>query len=129
MRIIAVALVLGFLGIVVTRVSVGSLARSESPPDAHAYWALGLVSLVPSWLVASFGLLGTTPGQRPEALGAAAWILSGAAGLVGAIFTEGCVRDAEMLASPLQSWRIGLIGFLIAWAIAVGTPLVRLAWT
>lgn len=128
MRTIGLSLFLGFLGIVVTHVSVGHLARGESPPDAHAYWALGLVSLVPSWLVASFGLLGTTPGQRPEALGAAAWILSGAAGLAGAIFTEGRVREAETLGSPLQSWRIGLLGFLPAWAIAVCTHLVRVAW-
>lgn len=129
MWIIGLSLILGLLGVVVTRAVVGRLARCESPSDAHACWALGLISLVPSWLIASFGLLGTTPGLRPELMGSAAWILSGAAGLAGTIFTERRVREAQTSGGPLQWWRLGLFGFLVAWAIAVGAHLVRLAWT
>jgi len=129
MKVIGLSLLFGIVGVFLTRASVNRLARGESPPDAHGCWALGLVSLVPSWLIASFGLLGTTPGLRPQYVGAAAWILSGAAGLAGAIFTERRVRETETPGGPMQSWRLGLLGFAVAWGIAVVAHLVRFAWT
>jgi DNA-binding IclR family transcriptional regulator len=53
---------------------------------------------------------------------AVSWSLSTAAGLLGAIVTEGLLRRASEsgeLRVPLASWRLGLLGVAPAWLIAL----------
>jgi hypothetical protein len=142
----ASSLVLGLIGVLATRAGVARLARSRGR-DPHVYWAIGLVSLVPAWVVAFLSLLGSAPREHLQAVTGAAWILSAAAALVGAISTERRVRDASEASepdpvrgndrpdpgclvhelSPERSWRIGVLTFVPAWAIALAGHLLRRA--
>jgi len=89
--------------------------------------ALGLVTLLPAWLVAFVGLLGATPGVRPQLVSGAAWLLSTAAGLIGAIATEACVRGTGDFAEAHHAtrlWRLGVLAFLPAWVIVLNGHVV-----
>lgn len=94
------------------------------------YWAFGLVALLPAWLVAFVTLLPNVPGTRPHLIPAVMWLLSSAAGLVGAIGTEGRLRRLEesgLSQSPRRLWRLGVMALAPSWAIALGGHVVRWA--
>jgi len=115
-----VSLALLGIAVIISRVALSSLAAPSRDP--HAYWALGLVTPLPAWLVAFLGLLGTQPGVRPQLVSSAAWVLSSAAALVGAITTEAYVRragDSVEAQHAGRLWRLGLLAFLPAWGIAL----------
>src|SRR5262245_20298388 len=121
--IVAVSsLVLLGIAIALSRAGLRSLAAAETSRDPHAYWALGFVTPVPAWLVAFLGLLGTQAGAKPHLISGAAWVLSAAAALMGAIATEALVRatgeSVEVHHAP-RLWRLGLVGLLPAWGIAL----------
>ena len=121
MSIIA-SVFLGLFGVVMSRIGLTRLTQHDGSRDQHAYWALGLVTLLPAWLVAFVGLLGTTPGVRPQLMPGAAWLLSAAAALAGAIATEARVRgagDSEAAHRASRLWRLGLLALLPAWVIAL----------
>src|SRR5437870_13488163 len=88
MWIIVSSVLVGLIGVVASRIGLTYLTADGASRDPHAYWALGLVTLLPAWLVAFLGLLGTTPGVRPQLVSGAAWLLSVAAGPLGRIATE-----------------------------------------
>jgi hypothetical protein len=120
MTAIGTSLLLGLLGVVATRAAVAHLA-DDGDRDPHVYWALGFAALVPAWLVVFLALLGPNARSRPELVPAVAWVLSAASGLIGAIGTEGWLRRADAAAeSPFASWRLGVLGSLPAWLIALG---------
>jgi hypothetical protein len=121
----AVALVLAVAGVIITRWGVGRLAASARPPAAHVSWCLGLIALVPGWLVALVTLLGTRPGEPPQAATTVPWTLSTAAGLIGAIGSEARVRRAGDAPPPTWYWWAGLTGFVPAWALAVAGHVLR----
>jgi len=126
MWIIASSVLLGLIGVVASRIGLTHLTADGASRDPHAYWALGLVTLVPSWLVAFVGLLGTTPGVRPQLVSGA--LLSAAAGLIGAIATEARVRETENFAEAHQAtrlWRLGVLAFLPAWVIVLSGHVAR----
>jgi hypothetical protein len=104
------------------------LTAGNTSRDPHAYWALGLVALLPAWVVAFVGLLGTEPGAKPQLASAVAWVLSAAAMLIGAIATEAGVRRAgdtvEAQRAP-RLWRLGVLAFLPGWVIALAGHGVR----
>jgi len=128
MWIIASSVVLGLLGVLAGRIGLTRLTVDHASRDPHAYWALGLVTLLPAWLVAFVGLLGSTPGVQPQLVSSAAWLLSSAAGLVGAIATEAHVRragDCAEAAEATRLWWLGVLAFLPAWVIVLGGLLVR----
>jgi hypothetical protein len=118
MKVVTVSAALALAGVVVSRWWVGRLAAGERAPEGHVPWLLGLVALVPAWLVAFTALLGTVPGVPPHAGTFVPWVLSAAAGLVGAIASEARVRHAGE-APPAWCWWAGLAGFVPAWALAV----------
>jgi amino acid transporter len=68
MWIIASSVLLGLLGVFASRVGLTRLTADDASRDPHAYWALGLVTLLPSWLVAFIGLLGAEPGAKLQAV-------------------------------------------------------------
>jgi hypothetical protein len=122
MWIIAASVLLGLIGAVASRIGLMYLYADGTSRDPHAYWALGLIALLPAWLVAFVGLLGSTPGVRPQLVSGAAWMLSAAAALVGAIATEAGVRgagDSVEAHHAARLWRLGLLAFLPAWVIVL----------
>jgi|SRR5689334_2553500 hypothetical protein len=120
MTIPIISLALLGIAVVISRVALSNL---EAPSrDPHAYWALGLVTPLPAWVVAFLGLLGTQPGGKPQLVSTAAFVLSSAAALVGAITTEAYVRrvgDSVSAQHAGRLWRLGLLVLLPAWAIAL----------
>ena len=122
MWILASSVLLGLIGVVASRIGLTYLTADGALRDPHAYWALGLVALLPAWLVAFVGLLGTTPGVRAHLVSSAAWLLSAAAALIGAIATEAGVRgagDSVEAHHAARLWRLGLLAFLPAWVIVL----------
>ncbi len=128
MWIIASSVLLGLIGVLASRIGLTSLTADGTSRDPHAYWALGLVTLLPAWLVAFVGLLGATPAVRPQLVSGAAWLLSAATGLIGAIATEARVRGTGDFAEAhhaMRLWRLGVLAFLPAWVIVLGGHVVR----
>ena len=128
MWIVVSSVLLGLIGVVASRIGLTNLTADGASRDPHAYWGLGLVTLLPAWLVAFVGLLGTTPGARPQLVSGVAWLLSAAAGLIGAIATEARVRQTGDFAEAHQAtrlWRLGVLAFLPAWLIVLSGHLVR----
>ena len=120
--IVALSLIIGIVGILGSRAYLTTLTADGMSRDPHVYWALGLVALLPAWVVAFVGLLGTPAGAKPHLASAAVWMVSAAAGLVGAIATEAHVREAgDVVDAPLAArlWKVGLFTFLPAWVIAL----------
>ena len=94
------------------------------------YWALGLLALLPAWLVVFVTLLPDAPGTRFRLGSAVAWLLSAAAGLAGAIATEGRVRfldESGLHPSPRRLWRLGVLALTPSWAIALAGHVFRSA--
>jgi hypothetical protein len=116
LSVVAVSLVLAVAGVIGTRAVV---QRREPGPDPHVDWALGLAALAPAWLVVFVALLGPSVGGRPPLGALLPWILSAAAALAGAIASEGALRARGDAATGLRAWRLGLVGFLPAWGIAL----------
>ena len=122
MWIIAASVLLGLIGVVASRIGLTYLTANGASRDPHAYWAVGLVTLLPAWLVAFVGLLGSQPGVKPQLVSSAAWLLSAAAGLIGAIATEAGVRgagDSVEAHHAARLWRLGVLAFLPAWVIVL----------
>jgi hypothetical protein len=119
---VTASLVIGLVGILASRAYLPTLTANGASRDPHVYWALGLTALVPAWVVAFVGLLGTPAGARPHLVSAAVWMVSAATGLIGAIATEARVRDAgdtDDAREAARLWRVGLFTFLPAWVIAL----------
>jgi len=91
------------------------------------YWIFGLAALLPAWLVAFLGLLGSLTGRFPERSREVWWILSSSAAILGVIVTDGVVRkwrEAAKAPPPVRYWLVGMGALAPAWGIA----LVGLAW-
>lgn len=129
MAALLISILVGVVAIVATRASVRRLEADGAPRDPHVYWSLGLAGVLPAWLVLFVTLLGDSPAARPALGSAVAWILSVAAGLIGAIAGEARVRHAsdtpEGLA-PAHGWQIGVWSGIPAWAITALGHLLRL---
>jgi hypothetical protein len=120
LSVVISSLVLALAGALATRAGVNRLAAGPAR-DAHVYWALGFIALLPAWLVVFLTLLPDAPGIRFQFISAAAWILSAAAGLVGAIASEGRVRrldESGLPPPPTRFWRLGVMALAPSWAIA-----------
>jgi hypothetical protein len=120
--IVIVCLALLGLAIIVSRLTLRRLAGEGVARDPHAYWALGLVTPLPAWLVAFLGLLGSQPGARPQLISGAAWLLSAAAALAGAITTEARARragDSVESHDASRLWWRGVVALLPALGIAL----------
>src|SRR2546429_6758009 len=110
MWIIVSSVLLGLIGVVASRIGLTYLTADGASCDPHAYWALGLVTLLSAWLVAFVGLLGTTPGVRPQLVSGAAWLLSIAAGLIFAVAPAGRGRGAGGPAQAQPPPRLSSLG-------------------
>ncbi len=126
MLVIGVSLLAGVLGSAATRALVHRLAAGGRAQDPYVSWSLGLAGLVPAWLIAFVGLLGTTPGVRPQLAAAVPWILSAASALLGAIVSEARVRAAPAGRPWARGWREGVLALAPAWAIALAGLALKL---
>ena len=127
MWVVVASLVLAFLGLVATRTAVANLAAGAHARDPHVYWILGVVALLPAWLVPFVALMGTVPTPRIYLSWAIPWALSSSAALIGAIVSEAAVRRGVGSAaprSPAWCWRLGAVWFAPAWGIALVGHLV-----
>lgn len=122
MWIVAASLALAGLGLIATRTAVANLAAGAPDRDPHVYWILGLVALLPAWLVPFVALMGTVPTPRVHLSWAIPWALSSSAGLIGAIASEAAVRrgiGSSAPRPPAWCWRLGAVWFVPAWVIAL----------
>ena len=112
------SLVAGLVGVVGTRLGLARLDRRGSAQPPEVSWALGLVALLPAWLIAFMGLLGSArDGQPGRSL-----LLSVAAALLGVIVTDARVRrlrEAGDSGRAARYWLLGVWALLPAWAIAL----------
>src|SRR5262249_5385643 len=128
MPIIASSVVLVLLGVVVSRVGLTRLTADAASRDPHAYWALGLIALLPGWLVAFVGLPGPGPGPEPARVGGGGLGLAAGAGVIGRIATEARVRgvgDSVEVHHATRLWRLGVLALLPAWGIVLVGYLAR----
>ena len=117
-----VSVLAGAIGVLVTYGTTTRTAAAAVERDSHWYWVLGLVGLMPAWLIAFVGLLPTATDGRVPHLSAAAWIFSAAAGLVGVIATESAIRDPARVTddgSARRCWALGAVALGPAWVIAI----------
>lgn len=124
--LIASSIALGATGVLVTRWCLGRLGASERDP--HAWWGIGILALLPAWVIAFAGLLPDAPGERQQLASAVVWILSAAAGLSGVIATEGYLRrqeEAGQRLSPERLWCLGLIALAPSWTVMILAHVLR----
>jgi hypothetical protein len=116
------SLLLAFLGLVATRTAVANLAAGAPAREPHVYWLLGVVGLVPAWLVPFIALMGAVPTPRIYLSWAIPWALSSSAALIGAIVSEAAIRrglGSDPPRAPARCWWLGALGFAPAWVIAL----------
>jgi len=114
--------VTGILGMLGTAFMLARLSRRVSHWAPVRYWLLGLAALVPAWLIAFVGLLGSFTGGRPESALSASWILSASAALLGIIVTDAEVKRLDESGrphGPLRYWLLGIAAVAPAWGIAL----------
>jgi uncharacterized membrane protein len=127
-RVIAVSLVVAAAGLIASFAGLGRLATRRPDRDPHVAWALGLVGLLPAWLVAFVGLLGSAPVRRLQAAVAVAFIVSATLAVAGTIATEAIVRrDAESAPGRRAGWqwRVGAAALVPALLVALAAQVVR----
>jgi hypothetical protein len=118
---IGTSLVVAILGVVSTWLAARRLeARAGHAPDVG--WLLGLMGLLPAWLIPFVGLLGRLDAKPMPAFVALWWILSGAAALGGVILTHSRLRARVATGQPASSatfQRLGVCALLPAWCLAL----------
>jgi len=119
---IAWSLLAGVVGLLGTWTLIAYRARRKPPSGPVFYWVLGLVALLPAWLIGFLGLLGSSLGERPEGLLPFGFILSSSAALLGLIMTDAIVRrlrDSGHTHPPITYWLLGVAALAPAWGIAL----------
>jgi hypothetical protein len=127
---IGISLVVAVLGVASTWIAA---RRLEAAPGPDVGWLLGLLGLLPAWLIPFVGLLGRLDAKPLPAFVALWWILSGAAALGGVIVTHARLRARVARgqpSSPATFQRLGVWALLPAWCLALlgivlATPGVR----
>jgi len=88
----------GVLGVLATELIAGYLGSQRISRGGTIYWLLGILALLPAWLIPFLDLLARTSGPRPEKALIAAWMLSSSSALLGVIVTDAvlkCVGESE----------------------------------
>src|SRR3990170_2729813 len=113
---------LGVLGVVLSALGVRRYRRISPGDESDRCWLIGLFGLFPGWLVAIWGLLGTSNIDSPTYSPPRSLIFSSAAALIGVIVSDYFKRRIKTVGtvlSPPASWLLWLAAFVLAWAIAL----------
>ena len=84
------------------------------------YWLVGLAAAAPAWIIALITLLDGLSGDDPDKTLKAFLVASSAAGLLGVIATEFCVRwlKAQTAEGPaVLYWFLGTVALLPSWGL------------
>lgn len=122
MAVIGLSLLAAVVGGLATWRAIRTMASGPVEHDPHVYWALGLGALVPGWLIVFLALLGPTIRPQVDPVLEVSWVGSTATALAGVIATEARVRramESEPSPSAGHYWRLGLLGLVPAWALAL----------
>jgi hypothetical protein len=119
----AVSVLVGVAGVIGTRVWIGRPSTRDGD-NAYLFWSVGLLAVLPAWLIAFIYLVPSSLGVRTHAAGAVLWLCSVALALTGAIMSEARLRryqgSPEGL-SPSRAWSLGLWAMIPAWgAVLLG---------
>lgn len=113
---------LGVLGVLLSALLMVHYRRNLPDGESDRCWLIGLLGLLPAWLVAIWGLLGTGNIDSPSYSPPLALIFSSAAALIGVIVSDYFkrrIKTAAITFSPAASWLLGLAAIAPAWAIAL----------
>lgn len=120
----------GLVGTVASWLATAQIARRRTRLRPEIPWLLGIVALLPAWLVAFVALLGRATGPRPEKALSVAWILSSSAALLGVILTDTALkglRRSGRADRPVTCWLLGVAALAPGWGIALLGLMVRAA--
>jgi hypothetical protein len=118
---IKLSIVLGVLGVVATAAVIPYTNRRVFNWRPRQHWLLGLMALLPAWLIAFLGLLPSSVGSERDPLPRLA-LLSSVVALLGVVFADTAARRLDKsgyLLSPFKYWLLGLAGLLPAWLITL----------
>jgi len=126
-----VSVLMGFVGIITTWVWMRRL-YSAAPNQHNAYfsWSLGILAVLPAWLLVFVHLIPARFDGHSENTGAVVWLCSIALGLSGAIMSQARLRhlrDSAAGLSPSRAWSLGVWTMIPAWAAMLLALLTVLA--
>jgi hypothetical protein len=113
----AISILVGIAGIMATRAWIQRPA-SASRDSPYLLWSLGILAVLPAWVVAFIYLIPSSIDVRAHGTAAVVWVCSIALGLTGAIMSEARLRhlhDTAEELSPDRAWFLGLLAMSPAW--------------
>ena len=116
------SVVIGILGICGTGVWTVYHSRQRPHYVPLRYWSVGFAALLPAWLLAFVGLLGSPSGQGVGVTLPLPALFSSGVGLLGIVLTDALVRRlhaSRRAHHPMIYWLLGLVAFVPAWCIAL----------
>jgi len=114
------SLVAAALGVLASGLVLAHLGRRPEGPEPSLAWLLGLLGVLPGWVVAFVGLLGAA--EAPVGPIRLAFVGSSAGGLVGVILTDVLVRRLRAAGPPrpvVTYWLLGLLAMTPAWLVTL----------
>ena len=108
----------GLLGVLAGALVSGCFRDRLGRPER--YWLVGLAATAPAWIIALTALLEGLSGENPDKSLKAFLAASSAAGLLGVIATEFCVRWLKAQAAEAPAvlyWFLGTAALLPSWGL------------
>jgi uncharacterized membrane protein YsdA (DUF1294 family) len=125
----AISILAGVAGVIVTRAWIRRPTTTNG--KSYLFWSLGIVAVLPAWLVLFVYLIPSGLGGRTHVSGAVLWLCSTTLGLTGAITSEARLRHYQRSPeglSPGRAWSLGLWAMMPAWvAMLLGLIVAVLA--
>ena len=117
---ILASIVAAALGVLASGLVLARLGRRPEGPDPGIAWLLGLLGVLPGWIVAFVGLLGLV--EAPVGPVRLAFVGASAGGLIGVIATDVIVRRLRATGGPRPAvtyWLLGLLAITPAWLVTI----------
>jgi hypothetical protein len=126
----AVSILTGVAGVIGTRAWIRRPTTTDGN-NSYLFWSLGILAVLPAWLVLFVYLIPSGLGGRTHVSGAVLWLCSTTLGLTGAITSEARLRHYQRSPeglSPGRAWSLGLWAMMPAWvAMLLGLVVAVLA--
>jgi len=115
---------LAILGVIVSGLAMAIFGNKFGSPERC--WLLGVVAMAPAWLVSLLGFLtGLAVAEKSLRI---YLVGASAAGLLGVIGTEYCVRQSRSASlgwHPLTYWVLGVASLVPSWFVLLRGIVVR----